>query len=79
MAHGLSWEAAILALTVNPMDIFGQPHLGRLAVGAEATFFIVDGDPLQPRHRVHDVLIRGERTDMQTRQTKLYDAFKELE
>ena len=79
VAHGLPWEAAICALTINPMDIFGQPDLGRLAVGAEATFFIVDGDPLQPRHRVHDVFVRGESTDMQTRQTKLYDAFKELE
>ena len=79
VAHGLPWEAAICALTINPMDIFGQPDLGRLTQGAEATFFIVDGDPLQPRHQVHDVFVRGERTDMQTRHTKLYDAFKELE
>jgi len=79
VAHGLPWEAAIRALTINPMDIFGQPNLGRLVEGAEATFFIVDGDPLQPRHRVHDVLIRGQSTSMQTRHTKLYDAFKELE
>jgi cytosine/adenosine deaminase-related metal-dependent hydrolase len=61
------------------MDIFGQPNLGRLAVGAEATFFIVDGDPLQPRHAVREVFVRGGRTSMETRQTRLYDAFKELE
>jgi imidazolonepropionase-like amidohydrolase len=79
VAHGLPWDAAIRALTVNPMDIFGQPNLGRLAVGAEATFFIVDGDPLQPRHAVREVFVRGGRTSMETRQTRLYDAFKELE
>jgi imidazolonepropionase-like amidohydrolase len=79
VSHGLPWKSAIQALTVNPMDMFGQPELGRLAVGAEATMFVVDGDPLQPRHQVHDVFIGGQRTSMETRQTKLYDEFKELE
>ncbi|MAY80910.1 MAG: hypothetical protein CL930_09030 [Deltaproteobacteria bacterium] len=78
VAHGLPWTSAIQALTVNPMDIFGQPEMGRLAVGSEATMFVVDGDPLQPRNAVRDVFIRGERTSMATRQTKLYDEFKEL-
>jgi imidazolonepropionase-like amidohydrolase len=79
VSHGLPWESAIRALTVNPMDIFGQADLGRLAVGAEATMFVVDGDPLQPRNQVHDVFIGGQPTSMETRQTKLYDEFKELE
>ena len=79
VAHGLPWASAIRALTVNPMDILGQPTLGRLSVGAEATFFVAEGDPLQPRHQVYDVFIQGQRTDMQTRQTKLNDAFKELD
>ena len=79
VAHGLPWDSAIRALTVNPMDILGQPKLGRLAVGAEATFFVGEGDPLQPRHQVYDVYVQGRKTDMQTRQTKLYDAFKELD
>ena len=79
VAHGLPWESAIRALTTNPMDIFGRPELGRLAVGCEATFFVAEGDPLQPRHQVYDVYVQGQRTDMQTRQTRLFDAFKELE
>jgi imidazolonepropionase-like amidohydrolase len=78
VAHGLPWEAAIRALTVNPMDIFGQPNLGRLAVGAEPTFFVVDGDPLQPRHKVHHVYIAGQSTSMNTRHTRLFDQFREL-
>ena len=78
VAHGLPWEAAIRALTVNPMDIFGQPDKGRLKVGAEATFFVVDGDPLQPRNVVHSVTIEGRASSMETRHTRLYDEFKEL-
>ena len=31
VAHGLPWEAAMCALTINPMDIFGRSDLGRLA------------------------------------------------
>ena len=78
VSHGLPWESAIKALTVHPMEIFGQPDLGRLAVDAEATFFVVDGDPLQPRHVVRDVFIAGQRTSMETRQTRLYEEFKDL-
>jgi len=78
VAHGLPWEAAICALTVNPMDIFGQPDKGRLQVGAEATFFVVDGDPLQPRHTVHSLTMEGRASSMETRHTRLYDEFKEL-
>lgn len=78
VAHGLPWAAAIQALTVNPMDILGHPNMGRLAVGAEATFFVADGDPLQPRHAVQSVFVRGESASMETRQTRLYEQFKEL-
>ena len=78
VAHGLPWEAAICALTVNPMDIFGHSHLGRLQEGAEATFFVVDGDPLQPRHPVRSVYIAGQESSMETRHTRLYEQYKEL-
>ncbi len=78
VAHGLAWASAIRALTVNPMDILGQTQLGRLAVGSEATFFIAEGDPLQPRHAVSAVYINGSSCSMETRQTRLYDEFKVL-
>ena len=78
VAHGLPHEAAMRALTSSPMDIFGMPKLGRLTVGSEATFFVVEGDPLQPKYPVSSVYIRGQLTDMQTRQTRLYEEFREL-
>ena len=60
------------------MEMFGRDDLGRLAEGAEATFFSVAGDPLQPRHPVHQVWIQGRATSMRTRQTQLYEDFKVL-
>lgn len=78
VAHGLPWSAAIQALTVNPMDLFGQPLMGRLSAGAEATFFVVEGDPLQPRHAVTAVYVQGKSASMQTRHTRLFEQFKEL-
>jgi len=78
VAHGLPWEAAIQALSRNPMDILGRTDAGGLASGSEATFFVVDGDPLQPRHQVQGVWIDGVAQSMQTRQTGLYEQFKEL-
>ena len=78
VAHGLPWSAAIQALTIHPMDVLGQPNLGRLAAGAEATFFVADGDPLQPRTAVQAVYIQGQSASMETRQTRLYEEFKEL-
>jgi imidazolonepropionase-like amidohydrolase len=79
VSHGLPFEAAIQALTVNPMEILGQPDMGRIAVDAEATFFAVAGDPLQPKNPVQQVWIQGDRTSMETRQTRLYEAFKSLD
>ena len=60
------------------MDILGLSEMGRLQAGAAATFFVVDGDPLQPRHRVQGVWMGGVAQSMQTRQTRLYEQFKEL-
>jgi len=79
VAHGLPWDAAIRALTVNPMDMLGESGMGRLAVGAEATFFVVEGDPLQPRHAVSSLYMQGKPSSMETRQTRLYEQFRELD
>tara|TARA_B100000530_G_C15685065_1_gene379728 strand:+ start:359 stop:544 length:186 start_codon:yes stop_codon:yes gene_type:complete len=61
------------------MDILGEEEMGRLAVGAEATFFVVEGDPLQPRHAVSEVYMAGRPSSMETRQTRLYEQFRELD
>jgi hypothetical protein len=78
VAHGLPWEAAIHSLSRGTLEILGVDELGRMAPGAEATFFTVDGDPLQPRHPVRQVWIRGQACSMETRQTRLAERFKVL-
>lgn len=78
VAHGLPYAAAIQALTAAPGEIFGVEGMGRMAVGAPATFFEVDGDPLQPRHPIRNLWIAGRRTSMDTRQTRLYERYRTL-
>lgn len=80
IAHGLPFEAGIQALTANPGAILGlDEHHGRLQVGAPATFFQVDGDPLQPRFPVRRVWLGGRQASMETRQTRLLERFRVLD
>lgn len=78
VAHGLPWEAAIAALTGAVGDLFGLPQHGRLEPGSPATFSVVDGDPLQPRNRVRQVVIDGRETSMHNRQRRLFERYKTL-
>ena len=79
VAHGLPWEAAVQALTRAPGEILGIPDVGRIEPGSPATFFVSDGDPLQPRHAVRRVWIQGEEQRMDHRQRRLFERFRELD
>lgn len=79
VAHGLPWEAAVQALTRAPGEILGIEGVGRIAPGSPATFFVSDGDPLQPRHAVRRVWIGGEEQRMDHRQRRLFERFRELD
>ena len=61
VAHGLPWDAALRAVTLNPARIFGvEDRLGSIEEGKEATAIVIEGtDPFQPLHRVRRVFIRG--------------------
>jgi imidazolonepropionase-like amidohydrolase len=78
VAHGLPWEVALAALSQRTGEIFGLPGLGRLEVGAPATFSRIAGDPLQPRHSFEAMWIGGRPCSMATRQTRLYARYREL-
>jgi len=77
VAYGLPYEAAIPALTCAAWDALGVPG-GRLEQGSEATFFVVDGDPLQPRFPLRRMWVRGREVSLETRQSRLYQDFKVL-
>lgn len=73
---GFSREAALAAVTINPARIFGvDDRLGSLEVGKDATLFLADGDPFEPRTQIQDLFIGGTRIPIASRQTLLYEEY----
>jgi imidazolonepropionase-like amidohydrolase len=57
---GLPWDVALQALTIAPARQIGVgDRVGSLAVGKDADFQVVAGDPLDPRHAPLAVYIEG--------------------
>lgn len=79
VAHGLPWNAALEALTVNPAKIFGVANYGQLAPGYDADVVIWDGDPLEVTTYAEQVFIAGRRIPMESRQTLLRDRYLDQE
>jgi len=60
VSHGLPFDAAIAAITVNPARIFGfSGQFGELKSGAAGDVVVWSGDPLEPLSQPHAVLIDG--------------------
>ncbi|WP_339933571.1 amidohydrolase family protein [uncultured Brevundimonas sp.] len=77
VSHGLSYEAAIAAITVNPARIFGMAgQFGELKAGAAADVVIWSGDPLEPLSQAEAVYIGGEAQSMTSRQFLLRDRYR---
>lgn len=76
VAHGLSWEAGLAALTANPAEIFGQGgNRGRIAAGQVADVVLWSGDPLEVNAVADQVWIAGRPVEMRSRQTELRDRY----
>ncbi|MBA7602168.1 Imidazolonepropionase [subsurface metagenome] len=59
--HGLPYEEALRAITINPAEILGvADRVGSIEKGKDADLRILDGDPLELRTKVELVLIDGE-------------------
>ena len=59
--HGLPYEAALRAITINPAEILGvADRVGSLEKGKDADIRLLDGEPLELRTKVEMVLIDGE-------------------
>lgn len=75
-AYGLGKEEALRSVTIVPAEIFGVQHiLGSIEVGKNASLFISDGDPFEPKTTIRQVFINGWKIPMVSRQTELYDEF----
>ena len=59
--HGLPYEEALKAITINPAEILGvSDRVGSIEKGKDADLRILDGDPLELRTKVEMVFIDGE-------------------
>ncbi len=78
-ANGMSRDAALAALTINPARMLGvADRYGSLEVGKVADIVIWDGDPLEVTSRPAAVMIDGENTSLENRQTRLRDRYRDL-
>ena len=78
VANGLPWIAALAAVTRNPAEVFGLDNIGTLTVGARADVVIWSGDPLEITTWAERVMVDGTWVPMRSRQTRLFERFKDL-
>ncbi|HZI65149.1 MAG TPA: amidohydrolase family protein [Thermoanaerobaculia bacterium] len=77
MAHGLSREKALEAITLEPARILGvADRLGSLEPGKDATLFVSNSDVLDFRHVVEAAWLDGRQLDLSDRHKKLYERYR---
>jgi imidazolonepropionase-like amidohydrolase len=78
VAHGLSWTAALDAITGAPARIFGlADDLGSLQAGKIADVVIWDGDPLEAMSGAERVFVTGREFEPRSRQSVLRERYLE--
>ncbi|HYC68581.1 amidohydrolase family protein [Brevundimonas sp.] len=78
VSHGLSYESAIEAITVNPARIFGMAgQFGELRPGAAADVVVWSGDPLEPLSIAETIFIGGAEQPPESRQFLLRDRYRD--
>src|SRR5208337_630132 len=69
VAHGLSYDDALKAVTLYPAQIFGlADQFGTLEPGKIANLIVTNGDPLELTTDVRYLFIRGQLTSMDNKQ-----------
>jgi imidazolonepropionase-like amidohydrolase len=77
-AFGLPREEALRAISWYPARVLGiSDDLGSLRPGKLADLVVTDGDLLEITSHVEQVVIDGRPTSLATRQTDLYDRYRE--
>jgi imidazolonepropionase-like amidohydrolase len=66
-------------VTLTPAEIFGvADRYGSLEPGKVANLVVWSGDPFEFTTRVEHVLIRGREIPLRSRQTELFERYKNL-
>ncbi len=80
VAHGMTWDGALRALTISPAKIWGiDKDYGSLETGKKADIVIWDGDPLDVTTNVAGLIIEGRILPLESRRTRLRDRYLTLE
>ncbi len=75
VAHGLPYDKALAAITVNPARMWGETEFGQIAVGQEADLAVWSGDPLEPLTELRALYIGGVLQSPSNRQDLLRDRY----
>jgi hypothetical protein len=79
VAHGLSEEEAIMAMTIHPAKLLGvDDRLGSLEAGKMANVVLWRGSPVQLSSRVERLIINGRTIPLTSVQTRLRDKFEKI-
>jgi imidazolonepropionase-like amidohydrolase len=78
VAHGLPYDAALAAITVNSARIWGETRFGALAPGQEGDVVVWSGDPFEPLTQPQAVLVRGVEQPLQARPLELRDRYRNI-
>ena len=80
VADGITWDAALRAITLTPAEIYGvDDAVGSIEVGKAADIVIWPADPLELTTYAEQVLINGVSIPMVSRQTLLRDRYLQID
>ena len=80
VAHGLSYDGALRAITVNPAKIYGiDDSYGSLEKGMDADVVVWDGDPLEVTSNPDHIFVQGVEYPRVSRKTMLRDRYLKLD
>ena len=78
VAYGLPWSAALDGLTRRAAQVWGMDNVGTLTPGAIADLVVWTGDPLELTTWAEQVIIDGQLMPMRSRQTQLFERYRDL-
>jgi len=77
-AYGLSHEEALKAVTIYPAEILGvADRIGTIEPGKIADLVVTDGDLLEIRTQVKNLIIAGKQVPLESKHTELYKKYLE--
>ena len=78
VANGLSRLSALEAITINPTKLYGLKS-SEISPGSQADLIVWNGDPLELDTWASRVMLDGQWINMASRQTRLFERYKNLD